>query len=142
MVLGGGIKNIEWDLLGAILIVLDWKLIHDNYFSDISLGKSWRIPAIDSHLIDIMDNIYEQIDTSVVQDYQAVFANNLQKGTLSYIYKDQKRTGSYYKMKTMNWIVAITMFDSEIYAANRELILISSLVGLAATILLSIFLYL
>ena len=142
LVLGGGIKNLEGDLLGAILVVLDWKLIHDNYFTDISLGKSGRILAIDSHLIDIMDNIYEQIGTSVVQDYQTVFANNLQKGTLSYIYKDQKRTGSYYKMKTMNWIVAITMFDSEIYATNRELIFISSLVGLAATILLSIFLYL
>ncbi|AEM20897.1 methyl-accepting chemotaxis protein McpA [Brachyspira intermedia PWS/A] len=139
LILGGAIKSLDGNLLGAILVVIDWKLIHDNYFSDIALGETGRILAIDSNLIDIMDNIYEQIGSNVVQDYKTVFDNNLNQGTLSYIYMDKKRTGSYCRMKSMNWIIAMTMFDSEIYATNRELILISSLVGLIAILLLSIF---
>ena len=123
LILGGAIKSLDGNLLGAILVVIDWKLIHDHYFSDIALGETGRILAIDANLIDIMD----------------VFDNNLNQGTLSYVYMDKKRTGSYCRMKSMNWIIAMTMFDSEIYATNRELILISSLVGLIAILLLSIF---
>ena len=76
LVLGGAIKSLNGDLLGAILVVVDWKLIHDNYFTDIDLGKTGRILAIDANLIDIMDNIYEQIGSSVVPDYKTVFDNN------------------------------------------------------------------
>ncbi|TVL63808.1 chemotaxis protein [Brachyspira hyodysenteriae] len=139
LVLGGGIRSLNGDLLGAILVVVDWKLIHDNYFTDVDLGKTGRILAIDSNLIDIMDNLYEQIGSTVVSDYKTVFDNNLSEGVLSYTYMDRKRTGAFSKIKTMNWIVAMTMFDSEVYATNRELILISSLVGLVAILLLSIF---
>ena len=59
LILGGAIKSLDGNLLGAILVVIDWKLIHDNYFSDIALGETGRILAIDSNLIDIMDNIYK-----------------------------------------------------------------------------------
>ena len=142
LVLGGAIKSLNGDLLGAILVVVDWKLIHDNYFTDIDLGKTGRILAIDSNLIDIMDNLYEQIGSSVVADYKKVFDNNLSEGILSYVYMDQKRTGSFSKMKTMNWIVAMTMFDSEIYENNRIVIVISSIVGVIAVILFSISVYL
>ena len=121
---------------------MDWKLIHDNYFTDIDLGKTGRILAIDSNLIDIMDNLYEQIGSSVVADYKKVFDNNLSEGILSYVYMDQKITGSFSKMKTMNWIVAMTMFDSEIYENNRIVIVISSIVGVIAVILFSISVYL
>ena len=142
LVLGGAIKSLNGDLLGAILVVVDWKLIHDNYFTDIDLGKTGRILAIDSNLIDIMDNLYEQIGSSVAADYKKVFDNNLSEGILSYVYMDQKRTGSFSKMKTMNWIVAMTMFDSEIYENNRIVIVISSIVGVIAVILFSISVYL
>ncbi|WP_297297341.1 methyl-accepting chemotaxis protein [uncultured Brachyspira sp.] len=142
LVLGGAIKSLNGDLLGAILVVVDWKLIHDNYFTDIDLGKTGRILAIDANLIDIMDNIYEQIGSSVVPDYKTVFDNNLNQGTLSYVYMDKKRTGSYCRMKSMNWIVAMTMFDSEIYENNRIVIVISSIVGVIAVILFSISVYL
>ena len=142
LVLGGAIKSLNGDLLGAILVVVDWKLIHDNYFTDIDLGKTGRILAIDSNLIDIMDNLYEQIGSSVVADYKTVFDNNLNQGTLSYVYMDKKRTGSYCRMKSMNWIVAMTMFDSEIYENNRIVIVISSIVGVIAVILFSISVYL
>ncbi|MEI0563212.1 methyl-accepting chemotaxis protein [Brachyspira pulli] len=142
LVLGGSIKSLNGDLLGAILVVVDWKLIHDNYFTDIDLGKTGRILAIDSNLIDIMDNIYEQIGSSVVPDYKTVFDNNLSEGILSYVYMDKKRTGSYCRMKSMNWIVAMTMFDSEIYENNRIVIVISSIVGVIAVILFSISVYL
>ncbi len=142
LVLGGAIKSLNGDLLGAILVVVNWKLIHDNYFTDIDLGKTGRILAIDSNLIDIMDNLYEQIGSSVVADYKKVFDNNLSEGILSYVYMDQKRTGSFSKMKTMNWIVAMTMFDSEIYENNRIVIVISSIVGVIAVILFSISVYL
>ncbi|WP_300370182.1 methyl-accepting chemotaxis protein [Brachyspira sp.] len=141
LVLGGGIRSLEGDLMGAIIVIVDWKLIHDYYFSDISLGKTGRLITIDSNLIGIMDNIYEDIGSSVVEDYKTVFDNNLQKGTLSYTYNDQKRTGYYYRMETMNWIIAMTMSDSEIYATNRELILISLLVALCAIIMLCLFVY-
>ena len=133
LVLGGAIKSLNGDLLGAILVVVDWKLIHDNYFTDIDLGKTGRILAIDSNLIDIMDNLYEQIGSSVVPDYKTVFDNNLNQGTLSYVYMDKK---------SMNWIVAMTMFDSEIYENNRIVIVISSIVGVIAVILFSISVYL
>ncbi|MEI0567098.1 methyl-accepting chemotaxis protein [Brachyspira pulli] len=142
LVLGGAIKSLNGDLLGAILVVVDWKLIHDNYFTDIDLGKTGRILAIDANLIDIMDNIYEQIGSSVVPDYKTVFDNNLSEGILSYVYMDKKRTGSYCRMKSMNWIVAMTMFDSEIYENNRIVIVISSIVGVIAVILFSISVYL
>ena len=142
LVLGGAIKSLNGDLLGAILVVVDWKLIHDNYFTDIDLGKTGRILAIDSNLIDIMDNLYEQIGSSVVADYKKVFDNNLSEGILSYVYMDKKRTGSYCRMKSMNWIVAMTMFDSEIYENNRIVIVISSIVGVIAVILFSISVYL
>ena len=45
-------------------------------------------------------------------------------------------------MKTMNWVIAMSMFDSEIYEVNKQLILISSIVALAAIVLLTVFVYL
>ena len=45
-------------------------------------------------------------------------------------------------MKSMNWVVGMSMIDSEIYAVNKQLILISSLVALIAIVLLTIFVYL
>lgn len=142
LALGVAVKSLRGDLLGNILVIIDWKLIHDNYFTDIDLGKTGRLITIDSNLIDIMDNLYEQIGSDIVKEYKTVFDNNLEEGILSYVYMDKKRTGSFSKMKTMNWVVAMTMFDSEIYSTNKELILISSLVGLIAIILLSLFVYL
>ncbi|WP_297277378.1 methyl-accepting chemotaxis protein [uncultured Brachyspira sp.] len=140
--IGGGIKDPAGNLIGVSFVIIDWKLIHDNYFTDISLGKTGRILAIDSNLTDMMDNLYDQIGSKAVSNYKTVFDNNLSQGRLSYIYMGQNRTGSYYKMKTMNWIVAMTMFDSEIYATNRDLIIISSIVGIIAIVLLTIFIYL
>ena len=140
--IGGGIKDFSGNMIGVSIVIIDWKLIHDNYFTDISLGKTGRILAIDQSLTDMMDNIYEQIGSNVVQDYKTVFDNNLSSGQLSYIYMGQNRTGSYYRMKTMNWIVAMTMFDSEIYATNRDLIMISSIVAIIAIVLLTAFIYL
>ncbi len=142
LALGGGIRSLSGDLLGAILVIVDWKLVHDNYFTDIDLGQTGRILAIDPNLVDVMDNLYDQIGSTVVSNYKTVFDNNLPQGILSYIYMDKKRTGAFSKMKTMNWIVAMTMFDSEIYETNKIVIIISSLVGLAAVILLSVFVYL
>ena len=42
----------------------------------------------------------------------------------------------------MIWVIAMSMFDSEIYATNKQLILISSLVAVVAIVLLTIFVYL
>ena len=140
--IGGGIKNTNGQLVGVCFVIIDWKLIYDNYFSDISLGKSGRILAIDSNLKDMMDNIYEQIGSDVVPEYRQVFDKNLSQGRLSYIYQGQKRTGSFCKMRTMNWIVAMTMFDSEIYATNRDLLVIASIVALTAIVLFTLFIYL
>ena len=139
---GGGIKDSSNNLIGVVFVIIDWKLIHNNYFTDISLGKTGRILTIDSALTDIMDNLYDQIGSTVVSEYKTVFDNNLSQGRLSYIYMGQKRTGSYSKMKNMNWIVAMSMFDSEIYSTNRDLIIISSIVAIIAIALLAAFVYL
>ena len=139
---GGGIKDSSNNLIGVVFVIIDWKLIHDNYFTDIALGKTGRILAIDSTLTDMMDNLYDQIGSTAVSAYKTVFDNNLSQGRLSYIYMGQDRTGSYTKMKNMNWIVAMSMFDSEIYSTNRDLIIISSIVAIIAIALLAAFVYL
>ena len=139
---GGGIKDSSNNLIGVVFVIIDWKLIHDNYFTDIALGKTGRILAIDSTLTDMMDNLYDQIGSTAVSAYKTVFDNNLSQGRLSYIYMGQDRTGSYSKMKNMNWIVAMSMFDSEIYSTNRDLIIISSIVAIIAIALLAAFVYL
>ena len=139
---GGGIKDSSNNLIGVVFVIIDWKLIHNNYFTDIALGKTGRILAIDSTLTDMMDNLYDQIGSTAVSAYKTVFDNNLSQGRLSYIYMGQDRTGSYTKMKNMNWIVAMSMFDSEIYSTNRDLIIISSIVAIIAIALLAAFVYL
>ena len=138
---GGGIKDSSNNLIGVVFVIIDWKLIHNNYFTDIALGKTGRILAIDSTLTDMMDNLYDQIGSTAVSAYKTVFDNNLSQGRLSYIYMGQDRTGSYTKMKNMNWIVAMSMFDSEIYSTNRDLIIISSIVAIIAIALLAAFVY-
>ena len=84
--IGGGIKDPAGNLIGVSFVIIDWKLIHDNYFTDISLGKTGRILAIDSNLTDMMDNLYDQIGSKAVSNYKTVFDNNLSQGRLSYIY--------------------------------------------------------
>ena len=59
--IGGGIKDNEGNLIGYTFVIIDWKLIHDTYFTNIALGESGRILAIDSRLIDMMDTLYDQI---------------------------------------------------------------------------------
>uniref|UniRef100_UPI0026EC0674 methyl-accepting chemotaxis protein n=1 Tax=Brachyspira innocens TaxID=13264 RepID=UPI0026EC0674 len=140
--IGGGVKDNDGKLIGYAFVIIDWKLIHDTYFSDIVLGESGRIFAVDSRLRNMMDTLYDQIGGTAVQAYQGAFSDNLENGKLSYTYSNENRTGSYYKMKTMNWVISMSMYDSEIYSANKQLILISSIVALAAIVLLTIFLYL
>ena len=140
--IGGGVKDYEGKLIGYAFVIIDWKLIYDTYFSDIALGESGRIFAVDSRLIDVMDTLYEQIGETANDEYKKAFESGLENGRLSYFYLGAERTGSYCKMRTMNWVVGMSMIDSEIYAVNKQLISISSIVALAAIVLLTIFVYL
>ncbi|WP_020003873.1 methyl-accepting chemotaxis protein [Brachyspira innocens] len=140
--IGGGIKDYEGKLIGYAFVIIDWKLIYDTYFSDIALGESGRIFAVDSRLIDVMDTLYEQIGETANDEYKKAFESGLENGRLSYFYSGAERTGSYCKMRTMNWVVGMSMIDSEIYAVNKQLISISSIVALAAIVLLTVFVYL
>ena len=140
--IGGGVKDYEGKLIGYAFVIIDWKLIYDTYFSDIALGESGRIFAVDSRLIDVMDTLYEQIGETANDEYKKAFESGLENGRLSYFYLGAERTGSYCKMRTMNWVVGMSMIDSEIYAVNKQLISISSIVALAAIVLLTVFVYL
>ncbi|WP_085783010.1 methyl-accepting chemotaxis protein, partial [Brachyspira hyodysenteriae] len=140
--IGTQILDFENNIIGYLVLIVRSSIIYQNYFSNIKLGRSGRIVAVNDQLKVVMDTDPNEIDKDAPQEYDTIFKSGSLEGELKYSFNNHIRAGYYKKMKIHPWIVAYAMDEEEIYEVNKSIIGISTIIGIISMLLMTLVVFL
>lgn len=131
-----GIKDSQNNLVGIIYEVLDWSTLIKKHVENANIGKTGRIFAVDKNLNIVINNNMNLINTKAPEEFKEAW--KLKKGTIEYTLNGVKILAVFQTMKTQEWILGVAMDESEIFSANRVLIIAGITIGIIAIIVIAI----
>ncbi|MEI0493786.1 cache domain-containing protein, partial [Brachyspira intermedia] len=103
--IGTQILDFENNIIGYLVLIVRSSIIHKNYFSNIKLGRSGRIVAVNDQLKVVMDTDINEVAKDAPNEYDNIFKSGSLEGNIEYIFNNHKRLGYYKKMRIHTWIV-------------------------------------
>ncbi|MCZ9869470.1 methyl-accepting chemotaxis protein [Brachyspira hyodysenteriae] len=120
-------------LIGYLHVMLDWSTLNKNHIEPLVIGKTGSMYAVDKDLIIKIHSQTANINGTAPPQFKDAF--NIGKGILTYVFNNEKRVSSVITLKSQPWVLGI----SEIYEANRMLILMMIIISLIAIVIISVF---
>ncbi|MEI0604609.1 methyl-accepting chemotaxis protein [Brachyspira alvinipulli] len=139
---GSIITDFSNNTIGYLVTTVKGSVIHDNYFSEVKLGRSGRIVAVNENFIVTMDMDPNNINKEAPTEYKNIFSGSAVEGPYSYRNGNIIRIGYYKKMKVQPWIVTYAMNEDEIYEQIRSTIGITVIVAIISIIVLIVIMFL
>ena len=140
--IGTQILDFENNVIGYLILIVRSSIIYENYFSNIKLGRSGRIVAVNDQLKVVMDTDPNEIGEDAPNEYDNIFKSGSVEGNLEYSFNNHKRLGYYKKMKIHPWVVAYAMDEDEIYEINKSIIVISIIIGIISMVFMTLVVFL
>uniref|UniRef100_UPI003F4C7DBA methyl-accepting chemotaxis protein n=1 Tax=Brachyspira catarrhinii TaxID=2528966 RepID=UPI003F4C7DBA len=140
--IGTQILDFENNIIGYLVLIVRSSIIHKNYFSNIKLGRSGRIVAVNDQLKVVMDTDPNEIAKDAPNEYDSIFKSGSLEGNVEYSFNNHKRLGYYKKMKIHPWIVAYAMDEEEIYEINKSILITSIIIGIISMVLMTLVVFL
>ena len=140
--IGTQILDFENNVIGYLILIVRSSVIYENYFSNIKLGRSGRIVAVNDQLKVVMDTDPNEIGEDAPNEYDNIFKSGSIEGNLEYSFNNHKRLGYYKKMKIHPWVVAYAMDEDEIYEINKSIIVISIIIGIISMVFMTLVVFL
>ena len=140
--IGTQILDFENNVIGYLVLIVRSSIIYENYFSNIKLGRSGRIVAVNDQLKVVMDTDPNEIGEDAPNEYDNIFKSGSVEGNLEYSFNNHKRLGYYKKMKIHPWVVAYAMDEDEIYEINKSIIVISIIIGIISMVFMTLVVFL
>ena len=135
-----GVRVLDYNnqLIGYLVSIIKIMVIYDNYFSNIQLGRTGRIVAVNDQLKVVMDTDPNEIAKDAPNEYDSIFL----EGNVEYSFNNHKRLGHYKKMTVQPWIVAYAMDEEEIYEINKSIVITSVIIGIISMLLMTFVVFL
>ena len=140
--IGTQILDFENNIIGYLVLIVRSSIIHKNYFSNIKLGRSGRIVAVNDQLKVVMDTDINEIAKDAPNEYDSIFKSGSLEGNIEYIFNNHKRLGYYKKIRIHTWIVAYAMDEEEIYEINKSIVITSVIIGIISMIFMTLVVFL
>ncbi|MEI0509691.1 methyl-accepting chemotaxis protein [Brachyspira intermedia] len=140
--IGTQILDFENNIIGYLVLIVRSSIIHKNYFSNIKLGRSGRIVAVNDQLKVVMDTDPNEIAKDAPNEYDSIFKSGSLEGNIEYIFNNHKRLGYYKKIRIHTWIVAYAMDEEEIYEINKSIVITSVIIGIISMIFMTLVVFL
>ncbi|MEI0446208.1 methyl-accepting chemotaxis protein [Brachyspira intermedia] len=140
--IGTQIFDFENNIIGYLVLIVRSSIIHKNYFSNIKLGRSGRIVAVNDQLKVVMDTDPNEIAKDAPNEYDSIFKSGSLEGNIEYIFNNHKRLGYYKKIRIHPWIVAYAMDEEEIYEINKSIVITSVIIGIISMIFMTLVVFL
>ncbi|MEI0528622.1 methyl-accepting chemotaxis protein [Brachyspira intermedia] len=140
--IGTQILDFENNIIGYLVLIVRSSIIHKNYFSNIKLGRSGRIVAVNDQLKVVMDTDINEVAKDAPNEYDNIFKSGSLEGNIEYIFNNHKRLGYYKKIRIHTWIVAYAMDEEEIYEINKSIVITSVIIGIISMIFMTLVVFL
>ncbi|MEI0701110.1 methyl-accepting chemotaxis protein [Brachyspira intermedia] len=139
-----GVRVLDYNnqLIGYLVSIIKIMVIYDNYFSNIQLGRTGRIVAVNDQLKVVMDTDPKEINKQAPNEYDNIIKSGSISGNISYVANNHVRAGFYKKMTVQPWIVAYAMDEEEIYEINKSIIITSVIIGIISMLLMTLVVFL
>ncbi|MEI0559073.1 methyl-accepting chemotaxis protein [Brachyspira intermedia] len=139
-----GIRILDYNnqLIGYLVSIIKIMVIYENYFSNIQLGRTGRIVAVNDQLKVVMDTDPKEINKQAPNEYDNIIKSGSVSGNISYTANNHVREGFYKKMTVQPWIVAYAMDQEEIYEINKSIVITSVIIGIISMLLMTLVVFL
>ena len=127
-------------LIGHLYIIFDWAKFNIQHIEPLVVGKTGNMFMIDNNLICKIHSKTQYINISAPSELKGGF--DLGKGIFHYVWENEKRVSSVITLKTLPWVLGISVTEKEIYEQNKILLIIIIAISSAAVLILSAFIFL
>ncbi|ASJ21954.1 chemotaxis protein [Brachyspira hampsonii] len=122
--------------IGYLYVMLDWSTLNKNHIEPLVIGKTGNMYAVDKNLIIKIHSKTENINQTAPEQFRDAF--NLGKGVLNYVFNNEKRVSSVITLESQPWVLGVSVTESEIYQANRELMITMIIISVIAIAIISV----
>ena len=140
LLLCGGIKNSQGNIIGLVYINLDLQKVNDEFISSLKINGRITVANNDGNIILSSDN--KRIGGNLPEVYDII--KTKKEGIIeSYTYEgyDGKRSAAYQNVNIMPWTVVFAKADSEIYKEIKYTILRTVIIGPLFIILCTVLIF-
>ncbi|WPC38874.1 methyl-accepting chemotaxis protein [Brachyspira hyodysenteriae] len=127
-------------LIGNLYIIFDWAKFNIQHVEPLVVGKTGNMFMIDNNLICKIHSKTQYINISAPSELKGGF--ELGKGIFNYVWENEKRVSSVTTLKTLPWVLGISVTEKEIYEQNKILRIIIIVISSIAILILSAFIFL
>ena len=140
LLLCGGIKNSQGNIIGLVYINLDLQKVNDEFISSLKINGRITVANNDGNIILSSDN--KRIGGNLPEVYDII--KTKKEGIIeSYTYEgyDGKSSAAYQNVNIMPWTVVFAKADSEIYKEIKYTILRTVIIGPLFIILCTVLIF-
>lgn len=131
------VLSVNNQTIGYLYFTLDWAFLIKNNIEPLVIGKTGSMYTIDENLIIKIHSRIENINGKLGEEFRQMY--NLGKGVSSYVFNGEKRVSSYTKLKTLPWILGISITEDEIYEEKRQLSAAMLIISIISVATISVF---
>ena len=132
-----GVFDAEGKVSGVLYGELRWDSFVQKYFSEITIGETGNIYVVDEDGKRVAHKDVNKVNTISIGSKNALSAADAQrKGTLHYEDEGAK-VMAFSRLDNIDWIMCVTMLDSEFFADRNTLIKITIILSIILLIITS-----
>ena len=132
-----GVFDDEGKVSGVLYGELRWDSFVQKYFSEITIGETGNIYVVDEDGKRVAHKDVNKVNTISIGSKNALSAADAQrKGTLHYEDEGAK-VMAFSRLDNIDWIMCVTMLDSEFFADRNTLIKITIILSIILLIITS-----
>ena len=133
-----GVIDYSGKPAGVLAAELKWNNFAKKYFSEITIGKTGNIYVVDEDGKRVAHKDVKKINTISEGSRNALQAASTQKkGSLHYE-DDGEKVMVFSRLENIDWIMCVTMLDSEFYSDRHTLIMITIILSILLLLVTSI----
>ena len=142
LALGIEVLDFNNNVIGYLISVIQGAVVHQKYFSNVRLGRTGRIIAVNENSIVTMDTDPREINNKAPSEYTRIIESGVEEGKIKYSFDNHIRAGYYQKMTVQPWMIAYAMDEEEIYEINKSIVIISIIIGIISMVLMTLVVFL
>lgn len=127
-------------VIGYVYIIYDWANFNREHVEPLVVGETGNMFMIDKNLICKIHSKTQYINIIAPSELKGGF--DLGKGIFNYVWENEKRVSSVITLKTLPWVLGISITEKEIYEPNKALKIMIIIAASIAILVLSVSIFL
>lgn len=125
-------------VIGYLYYMLDWTNLIKDRIEQLVIGETGALFCIDNTLTVKIHSKIENINSSLPPDFSRAFESGKETGIIDYVFNGEDRIAAYTTLKSMPWVLGISMTNEEIGRDNARVIRAIIIIAIVSIIVISI----